>query len=322
MRSWVPSEACSIADRNALRLRIRGAVNSWLSRCSYADHVTQDILQTFDAMGLNVLHPLLFGWCYSLQNSASPLPEDIDAQVVKLPILIRRIAQSHKRAELHEGIFGAKIDVGADDLDSASARSRAELTAEEIHGNRCQVNVLSALTSEQISVVRCAFDTIWKRWPEVHQEIEEFVQQLTFFESVRIIGFVDFQSHGSIFLRRETIEEDAVRLAEEIIHESCHVRLNSILAVEPLFLNGEEALYSSPLRQEPRPMFGVFHQMYVLSRLLFFYDRFATETHRERRAWIAQALQESFAVVSMHAQPTPAGANLIESVRTLLEQHT
>lgn len=57
-------------------------------------------------------------------------------------------------------------------------------------------------------------------------------------------------------------------LVDHLVHETSHLFLNTILIHDPLILNDENARYASPIRNDPRPMLGIYHAVFVLSRVI------------------------------------------------------
>lgn len=57
-------------------------------------------------------------------------------------------------------------------------------------------------------------------------------------------------------------------LVDHLVHETSHLYLNSILIHDPLVLNDENARFSSPIRKDSRPMLGIYHAVFVLSRVI------------------------------------------------------
>ena len=55
---------------------------------------------------------------------------------------------------------------------------------------------------------------------------------------------------------------------DTVIHEYAHIRLNMILSNDPIILNESNYEFTSPIRNELRPMLGVFHAFYVLGIVL------------------------------------------------------
>jgi len=145
--------------------------------------------------------------------------------------------------------------------------ARAQKAASEAGTGEISFNIVdadSALLNESVRLL-CDY------YPSIMQETENFVSNICFFEGKTIIGFTDFQNHGSIFMKYRLVKDNPIRLAEEIVHEAGHTVLNTIMVKDRLILNTKDQRYNSPLRQDLRPMFGLFHQLYVLSRLKKFY---------------------------------------------------
>ena len=55
---------------------------------------------------------------------------------------------------------------------------------------------------------------------------------------------------------------------DTIIHEYAHIQLNMILSNDPIIINESDYEFTSPIRNELRPMLGVFHAFYVLGHVL------------------------------------------------------
>jgi HEXXH motif-containing protein len=106
-----------------------------------------------------------------------------------------------------------------------------------------------------------------------------------------------------------------------MVHEVWHARLNAALAVSPLFYDDESALYGSPLRPDPRPMFGLFHQMFVLSRLFYFHRRLSSvyEDSRKSVVRVYGQLVAAVRTVAGQAQLDPGGVDLVKSILELTQ---
>lgn len=55
---------------------------------------------------------------------------------------------------------------------------------------------------------------------------------------------------------------------DTVIHEYAHIQLNMILSNDPIIINESNYEFTSPIRNELRPMLGIFHAFYVLSYVL------------------------------------------------------
>lgn len=64
----------------------------------------------------------------------------------------------------------------------------------------------------------------------------------------------------------------SLRVAENILHESMHLKLTLIEEITPLVRKGADDLFFSPWRDEERPLRGVLHGMFVFRAIHQFYS--------------------------------------------------
>ncbi|MFI0483680.1 aKG-HExxH-type peptide beta-hydroxylase [Actinomadura sp. 9N215] len=150
-------------------------------------------------------------------------------------------------------------------------------------------------------------------WPEMLAELETTVSCLAFFTAGAAIGFADVQTHGLIALRRQDLSNVTI-LAEEIIHESSHVRLNGIMSSTECLLDDGGRLYTTPLRKDPRPAPGLLHQFFVLARLREWQSRLGAEAIPERVERQRKQLIFAYDVVNKDLPLTDAGRELVSTV--------
>ncbi len=82
-------------------------------------------------------------------------------------------------------------------------------------------------------------------------------------------SFSDSTLPGVIFLSQNAT---AIEMAEAIIHECGHNYLNAILQTIDLSSGAEPSrLFYSPWRQDPRPLGGLFHAIFVFTEVCIFY---------------------------------------------------
>lgn len=63
----------------------------------------------------------------------------------------------------------------------------------------------------------------------------------------------------------------SLRVAESIIHEAMHLKLTLIENITPLIKPNSKEMFYSPWRDEPRPIRGVLHGLFVFKAILDFY---------------------------------------------------
>jgi HEXXH motif-containing protein len=124
---------------------------------------------------------------------------------------------------------------------------------------------------------------------------------------------------GTVFVHHDTLAGDTLRLAEVLVHETAHNRLFAGFALEPSLDAGDTQRYRTPLRPDARPILGLLHQVFVLARLVAFFDR-ARPLHPGAESAAREAadrLRDGHATLAEHARATPAGRELLASIGML-----
>lgn len=103
----------------------------------------------------------------------------------------------------------------------------------------------------------------------IYNEYLNYVASVKLFSAKIIQGATSPRFFGNIFLRIPYRDEDPIIFyLEHIVHEVSHLQLYAMMQVDKIILNNETELFSSPLREDKRPMIGVFHSVFVLSRIV------------------------------------------------------
>ncbi len=241
-----------------------------------------------------LLHSDIFFWIKSQEKT--PLEN-----------ILKSVLDSFKTMQNNKNNFGFFISINyLNKIFTSNRLARAQRAASEAGTGEISFSIVDAdldLFNESIRLL-CDY------YPSIMQETENFVSNICFFEGKTIIGFTDFQNHGSIFMKYRLVKDNPIRLAEEIVHEAGHTVLNTIMVKDRLILNTKDERYSSPLRQDLRPMFGLFHQLYVLSRLKKFYmaiSKAHSSVAQKQLQKICAQQDLAFDIVSKNAKFTPFG---------------
>lgn len=110
-----------------------------------------------------------------------------------------------------------------------------------------------------------------------------------------------------------------------LVHETAHVRLNSLCGHEPLSLNAPDARYTSPLRSDGRPMEGVIHATFVCATIVDLFSRIAAQLDDKKMVkeylQIANAHREPVGVhteqIATEAELTSGGAQVLAFIRAV-----
>ena len=133
---------------------------------------------------------------------------------------------------------------------------------------------------------------------------------------------------GTLFLNATSHQTD-IAMVEVLAHESAHMLLYACAIDEPLVLNPDEDLFPSPLRDDLRPMDGIYHATFVSARMHFAMqslvasgilsseDLFAAKQARDedlKNFW------DGFKVVSEHGELSSTGKKIMQTALDYMRQ--
>lgn len=320
MIRWAPEQTELSADlRSLTNLTVGALLLEVRAREPLAEADSFQTLQNLNqAMGtdrLRLLHPFLFRFYndYREQEASGKLRiQELFGAVWP------RIELSRRRASRAIADVGLAVDIDAPELATSSTAARLNEMAARAAGRPVPLTMsTTGLAEHQRSILREACGVINRVWPDMRDELEHNIACLGFFEGEATIGAADFSCNGSIFLNVARVD-DPVKLAEEIIHEASHVRLNVAMTCDCMIVNDPSELFETPLRQDRRPMFGLFHQIFVLMRLREFYlrcsdvlsSKYEPDVHN-----INALLEEGLDTVRKNGRFTPGGSALFTSMQ-------
>lgn len=324
MPDWRPDARTSSQDRQQLAARIGRAVRLLIELAGLPPSAAVDRLSDLTFRNAPaLLNPEVFRW----YNLMLPAVDAGDAPGQRrlhelLPQVEEHVRSARARAVANVAVVGAEVDLATDEAAAATSFQRLRDTTTLLPDG---VGVHQVPADEVVvRRLRSGYQAVARLWPEVYEDIQDFVQKIVLFDEERqggLEGFTDFHNHGAIFVRSRLIRdaETDLAVAEQLVHEAAHARLNTFLATHTLLLNDPGELYASPLRTDPRPLLGVFQQLYVLSRLTELYRRASAEDAR----WTATLtrtrddLAEALRIVQAHARLSPEGAQLVDSIAAL-----
>lgn len=191
------------------------------------------------------------------------------------------------------------------------------------------VRVTGWLDGER-AIFRTAADLLAQSWPPLLAELAVVIRQVALLRGYGITGFSDFAVQGTIFVNAERLEfrnglPGALRLAENLVHEGAHNRCYAAAVKQP-FLPAKRAgvLVDTPLRADPRPLWGLFQQLVVLCRSAELYHRvdlgaeFDTAVQARKSALTEQARQ-ALNTLNAHAnQLTDHGCAILDEAATTI----
>lgn len=179
----------------------------------------------------------------------------------------------------------------------------------------------SSIDPNQVqNLVHEALRLIEKTDEASYLELQELVTEFIFFEAGVIKAGSSFDLFGLISFNAVNAQYSVINAAELIIHETAHLYLYAVGTEDPLVTNDFEESYYSPLRGVERPMLGLYHAVFVLSRVIRFLKlldeniELSLEYKKEAKMLILKyqsIVSESLMTIKSHAKLSDLARELI-----------
>lgn len=170
------------------------------------------------------------------------------------------------------------------------------------------------------------FDVIKRVSLDFFNESQELVSEILILNSKGVKQGSSIDLFGTIFKSALHKWETLPDILECIIHEQSHLYVYLLSKDDPLILNPLEK-YPSPLRKEKRPLIGIFHATFVLSRVHYVLSKALDfdeipkneiDYCNDLMSYYKTRFHVGFNTLKENAQMTPLGKELILSASRLL----
>jgi len=111
---------------------------------------------------------------------------------------------------------------------------------------------------------------------------------------------------------------------EILTHECAHTALNLLNSQDEIVINEEDELFDAPFRKDARPMIGIFHAYFVLSRICYMFttikENYSGQMLEEIESKLMlskRKLVETYNIVEKNAKLTPLGLSIHEDIKKL-----
>jgi HEXXH motif-containing protein len=104
--------------------------------------------------------------------------------------------------------------------------------------------------------------------PASYGEIQNLISEIALIRTEKLNAGSSFPIFGCMYLNVMRSNDDSLSYLEHLIHETAHHFLFGIWTLDPVIVADGPTLHRSPLRREPRPLSAIFHQMFVLARVI------------------------------------------------------
>lgn len=163
---------------------------------------------------------------------------------------------------------------------------------------------------------------ISKSCSDLYEEIEMFLGEILTFDSPKMKYGSSFNLFGMIYIRESFPFNTIVDVVDALAHEAGHIHLYSLSADDPLVLNPPEERYTAPLRTDKRPLIGIYHASFVVSRILYalralYSHKLLSEEEQAYCATLIEAYKVKYALgfetVQKHATMSQLGQDILRS---------
>jgi HEXXH motif-containing protein len=171
---------------------------------------------------------------------------------------------------------------------------------------------------------RTALEVIRVALPTWHAELGQSLQRLVpvGYLPERHLSASYREAPGTAYL---SLCDDPMTLAEALVHETQHSKLNLLSWSDPVVHNGHSCWTASPVRPDLRPLWGVLLAAHAFVPVGAMYDRLAeldhpisrTERFPRRRAEVLSANTMAMDTLRSLADCTPTGRRLFDDLDTL-----
>jgi len=258
-------------------------------------------------------------------RAAVTVPDDAERLTVTPDELVlhRRGSDVHLRLESLSEVAEAPYHAITPTIELALADNNP-LALHEAHPDKSgnAVDLGGRPVSEWTRSLASALEVIGEQLPELRAEIDLYVQQIVpvGWDAERHLSASYQEAIGTVYL---SLHPSPMTLAEALVHEASHNKLNALFELDDVLENADAPLYGSPIRPDPRPLRGILLAVHAFLPVARLYERMLGTNHplagsaafAERFARIREINHEGAGVLLAHARPTDVGRGLLDEIQ-------
>jgi HEXXH motif-containing protein len=167
-----------------------------------------------------------------------------------------------------------------------------------------------------------ALALIGRHLPELRGEMDLYLQQIVpvGWDAEKHLSASYQEAIGTIYM---SLHPSGMTLAEALIHEFSHNKLNALFEVDEVLENAWSPLYASPVRPDPRPLHGVLLAVHAFLPVARLYEKMieAREPAAQNAAFVGRFAairkinREGAEIVLGNGKATVIGAGLLEEIQ-------
>lgn len=170
---------------------------------------------------------------------------------------------------------------------------------------------------EWIDSLREALGLVGEQLPDLRREMALALTMVVpvGFEPEKHLSASYRQAIGTVYL---TLHPNPVVMAEALVHEHSHAKVNALMEVDPILNNHWEHSFPSPYRPDPRPMMGVLLGAHAFVAVERFLEKLGDPAFQGHLDDLRRKNREAVATLVRDGRPTPVGAGLIAELERLV----
>ena len=168
--------------------------------------------------------------------------------------------------------------------------------------------------------------TILKSYaPDIYDESYIFLNHILFINGQGIKAGSSVNALGLMYIEQHfvTTLEDMIDM---IVHESAHQYLHALSYLDEIVTNAPDERYEAPLRQDKRPLIGIYHAVFVLARITYVFKQILNNPLSllddkviiDKINHYTLRYNLGLKTVLEHGRLTPIGADIINSTHKLI----
>lgn len=164
-------------------------------------------------------------------------------------------------------------------------------------------------------------------FPDFYEEFEQLIGEVLLLKAKGLYQGSSTDLYGMIYKSFFHQWEKVTDVFEFFVHEQSHHYLFIVNKNDPLLLNPLD-IHFSPIRREKRPLMGIYHANFILSRVCYVLDKALANgvIPMGERSYCAEFLEkykecfyEGLKTLETHGQFTPLGKAILESAIQLVD---
>jgi HEXXH motif-containing protein len=181
---------------------------------------------------------------------------------------------------------------------------------------------------EWVQSLRAAYELVERHLPAVAEEMRLLMQLVipVGYDRERHLSASYGEAIGACYL---SLHPDPMTMAEALVHEFSHNKLNALMRLDAVLENAHSPLFSSPVRPDPRPLSGVLLAAHAFTPVACLYERMLlagdplsrSPSFVPRYERIAEGNHAAMVALLEHGRATPVGLSLIDELRRWDEHH-